>query len=155
MKTLRNNRRAFANQLFIGVLVTICFGGSVGLGTVWMRHQISITAKTNRLLEASLAELERSLLEKEAAVETEQNYDRLRQRNEEWQLGLVRMSDPQVAVLPVAGDPVHAMAVRANQELFTDVGGSAPPARAERTARDIPARGSGPIRVTFQAASGR
>lgn len=146
MRTLRNNRRAFANQLFIGVLVTICFGGSVGLGTVWMRHQVSVTAKVNRMLEANLAELERHILEKDAAIETEQNYDRLRRRNEEWRLGLVLMSDPQVAVLPVSGDPVRAMAARANQELFTDVADNPARSASERAAR-VPAR------VTFQVAS--
>lgn len=146
MKTLRNNRRAFANQLFIGVLVTLCFGGSVGLGTVWMRHQISVTAKVNRGLEATLAEIERHILEADAAIETEQNYDGLRRRNDDWRLGLVLMSDPQVAVLPVGGDPVRAMAARANQELFTDVGERAAAAGGR-------APGHAPLRVTFQVAS--
>lgn len=143
MKTLRNNRRAFANQLFIGVLVTLCCGGSVGLGTVWMRHQISVTARVNRGLEANLAEIERHSLEADAAIETEQNYDRLRRRNEDWRLGLAPMSDAQVAVLPVGGDPVRAMAARANQELFTDVA-----VRGTRAAET-------PVRVTFQVASRR
>ncbi len=124
---MKNNARAFVNQFFIGLLVTLCFGGSVGLGTVWIRHQISITANTNRVLVADIAELDRHLAEKSALVETEQRPDNLRRRNLEFRLGLVPMSDSQVAVVPVADDPVRQMAMKANLRLFGEFPDQAAP----------------------------
>jgi len=50
---MRTNNHAFINQFFLCTLFTICFSGSIGLGTVWMRHQISLTANANKVLEAA------------------------------------------------------------------------------------------------------
>lgn len=149
---MKNSSRAFANQLFIGLLVTLCFGGSVGLGTVYMRHQISMTANANRALAARLAELRRHIDATEAQVETEQNYEALRMRNQQWRIGLVPMSDPQVTVVPVAEDPVRLMAIRANQGLFDESSTGV----YFLPDRPVPKpRQEAPPRVTFQVARGR
>jgi hypothetical protein len=122
---MKKDPSAFANQLLLGVLVTFCTGGSIGLATVWMRHQISVTAKANRDLGQELARLERLYDEKKTTIETEQAPDRLRELNAALRLGLVPMSD--IPVLQVGEDVVERMARRANRDLFTDTAVRAEP----------------------------
>jgi hypothetical protein len=122
---MKRNPSAFANQLLLCVLVTVCTGGSIGLGTVWMRHQISVTAKLNRDLGAEIARLERLLDEQKTIIETEQAPDRLRALNTTLRLGLVPMSE--IPVLHVPDNVVERMARRANRELFTDTAERAVP----------------------------
>jgi len=86
---MRTSNHAFVNQFFIYTLCTLCFSGSLGLGVVWMRHQISLTANVNKVLESRLAELHRHLDETATAIEIEQDPARLKQRNLSMHLGLV------------------------------------------------------------------
>jgi hypothetical protein len=109
---------AFANQLLVCLLVTFCFGGSIGLATVWMRHQISATAKANRALQASLAEVKRRIDATASIIEMEQSFDVLTRRNSEWRLGLVPATDAQV--VRVTDDPVMRLARRRDRDLFSD-----------------------------------
>lgn len=111
---------AFVNQLLVYLLVTICFGGSIGLGTVWMRHQISVTANHNRVIETTIAAIERRLAETTTAVESEQTSDVLRRRNTEWHLGLAPASEMQVVSVTV--DPGQHLSDRRNHELLTKDG---------------------------------
>jgi hypothetical protein len=115
---MKNNSHAFVNQLLVCLLVTICCGGSLGVGLVWIRHQISVTANANRSMTARIREVERQIMETKTRVESAQSPDALRRLNAEFQLGLVPKSDGQV--LHVAGDSVHRLMTRANRELFTD-----------------------------------
>jgi hypothetical protein len=117
---MKNNSHAFVNQLLVCMLVTICFGGSVGVGIVWMRHQISLTANNNRALAARLREVERHISEAKTLVESAQSPVALRRLNTEFNLGLAPKSDGQL--LHVAGDPVHRLMARANSEIFTEAG---------------------------------
>ena len=52
--------------------VTFGIGGTIGLGTVWMRHQNAQLARSNRALEARIAEVRRGITETIALVESEQ-----------------------------------------------------------------------------------
>ena len=106
------------NQLLVCLILTFGFGGSIGLGTVWMRHQISVTAKSNRALQASLAEVKRRLDATATVVESEQSYDALTRRNSEWALGLAPATDAQV--VRVTEDPVMRLARRRDRNLFND-----------------------------------
>jgi hypothetical protein len=115
MKT--SDTRAFANQLLVCFLVTVCCSGSVGMGIVWMRHQISVTANINRILAARITEVERNCEATKALVATEQDPDVLRRRNAEWNLGMAPESDRQV--VRVTEDPVQQLVALRNQELFT------------------------------------
>ncbi len=117
---MKNNPSAFVNQLLVCLLVTICVGGSIGLGTVWMRHQISVTARVNRALAAELTRLGRLLDEQKTTIETEQAPDKLRDLNGAMQLGLVPMNE--ITVLHVTENVVERMARRTNRDLFTDAG---------------------------------
>ncbi|MES1166714.1 MAG: hypothetical protein ABUL68_01800 [Pseudomonadota bacterium] len=109
---------AFVNHLLVYTLVMICFSGSVGLGTVWLRHQISLTANRNKTIKARIADAERRLAETKAAVETEQGPDKLKQRNVEWRLGLVVPKEPQV--MRVGQDPGRLLAAKRDREPFSD-----------------------------------
>jgi hypothetical protein len=116
MKT--TDTHAFVNQFLVWLLVTLCIGGSVGLGSVWMRHQISATANANRILEARIADVQRRLDETTTAIEGEQGSDVLRRRNADWRLGLLPATDAQV--VRVTEDPVMRLAQRHNRDLFND-----------------------------------
>jgi hypothetical protein len=113
---MQKNTQAFVNQLLICLLVTMTFGGSIGLGTVWVRHQNSLTAKANRDLAARIAEIERRSDEMTTLIQGEQRPDILRRRNTEMRLGLVPMNE--VDVIHVAENVTDRLVERANRELY-------------------------------------
>lgn len=113
---MKKNSQAFVNQLLVCLLVTIGFGGTVGLGTVWMRHQISVTANDNRKLAAQLGEVERRIEEMTTLLETEKRPEVLRGLNQEFRLSLVRIDE--VPVTAAATNPAR-MAERSNRALGT------------------------------------
>lgn len=112
----KKDTHAFVNQLLIYTLVMICFSGSIGLGTVWLRHQISLTANNTKQLEQRIIEAERHLSELNTQVTAEQSIDVLARRNTEWKLGLVLPKEPQV--VRVAESPERLLAARNNAEVF-------------------------------------
>lgn len=112
----KSDTRAFINQLLVYTLVMICFSGSVGLGAVWMRHQISVTAKEASRLNTQIAETERRIADTTIKVTAEQSPEALDRRNREWRLGLVSPVEPQVTRL--AGSPEERLKLRRNRELF-------------------------------------
>jgi hypothetical protein len=120
---MKKTPTAFANQLLLCVLVTFCTGGSIGLAAVWLRHQVSVTAKSNRDLAAEVARLERLIDEQKTLIETEQAPDKLRGLNASMRLGLVPMSE--LPVLQVTENVIERMARRAGR---TPAGDSARPA---------------------------
>jgi hypothetical protein len=110
--------RAFVNQFMVIALVAICGCSTIGLGTVWMRHQISLAANANKALEASIADLERQIEEADAAISAEQDPAVLTRRNTEWQLGLVPPAETQLRRMPE--DTVMRLASMHNRKLFGD-----------------------------------
>ena len=115
---MKLSNHAFVNQLLVYTLVMICFSGSIGLGTVWMRHQISLTANATKVLDARIAELDRQLNETKTVLEAEQDPAVLKQRNAAWHLGLVQPTADQIVRVP--GDPVMRLAAKHNRGLFND-----------------------------------
>lgn len=98
MKTFGTH--AFVNQVLLGLLVTIGFGGSVGLGTVWMRHQVSVVADNNAALEQEYERVRRQLADTDALVEAAMSSDILRAKNQSMELGLVEMSQARITNVP-------------------------------------------------------
>jgi hypothetical protein len=96
----KSTNHAFVNQMLVGALVMICFSGSLGFSTVWLRHAISLTADRNRQMETKLAEINRHIDETTAAIAAEKSPDALVRRNAEWRLGLVPPREPQVVRVP-------------------------------------------------------
>jgi hypothetical protein len=115
---MKTSNDAFVNQLLVYTLVMICFSGSIGLGTVWMRHQISLSANATKVLDAQIAELDRRLNETKAVLEAEQDPGVLKQRNTGWHLGLAQPNPEQIVRLPE--DPVQRLAAKHNRGLFND-----------------------------------
>lgn len=119
MRTERKaSSRAFVNQFMVYALVAICTSASIGIGTVWMRHQISLAANENKVLEASIADVERRIEETDASISAEQDPAVLNRRNTEWQLGLVPPGETQVR--RISEDPVIRLASMHNRRLFGD-----------------------------------
>jgi len=114
----KSDTHAFVNQLLVYTLVMICLSGSIGLGTVWLRHQISVTANSTRQMEARLAEVERSMAETTIRVAAEETLEVLTQRNAEWKLGLVPPHESQVHRVAMA--PGRRLTALRNRDVFTD-----------------------------------
>jgi hypothetical protein len=110
--------KAFVNQFMVVALVAICGCSTIGLGTVWMRHQISVAANANKALEASISEIERRIEEADAAISAEQDPAVLARRNTEWQLGLIPPAETQLR--RVTQDSVTLLAKMHNRKLFGD-----------------------------------
>jgi hypothetical protein len=108
--------RAFVNQFLVYTLVAICGSTSIGLGMVWIRHQISVAANVNKVLVASIDDLQRRIEETDAAIASEQDPAVLNRRNTEWQLGLVPPGETQIR--HVEEDPVTRLAAMHNRTLF-------------------------------------
>lgn len=92
--------------------------GSIGVGTVWLRHQNSLTAKANSALVARFAEVERRNDEMKTLIQGEMRPDLLRRRNIEMGLGIVPMNE--LRIISVRENITDRMVERANRGLFTD-----------------------------------
>lgn len=112
----KRTSHAFVNEFLVYSLVALCFSGSIGLGTVWMRHQISIVANANKTLDLQIADIERHIEETGTAIATEQDAAVLEKRNIDWHLGYQPASPAQVQ--RVAQDPIEHLAAKLNQDLF-------------------------------------
>jgi hypothetical protein len=108
----------FINQMLVYTLVMICFSGSIGLGTVWMRHQISLTANATKQLDARISAVERHISEATAAAESERDASVLLKRNADWRLGLVAPSQAQIRHVPE--DPVMHLAAKRNRSMYSE-----------------------------------
>jgi hypothetical protein len=118
MKTLTN--RAFVNPFVMGTLLVVCGSGAAGLGSVWMRHQISVTANENRVLENRIVEVGRLSQQMTAWVAEEQDITALLKKNNEWHLGLVPPQEGQVQI--IAQDSVARLTAKRDQGILTDRG---------------------------------
>lgn len=121
---MKKNSQAFVNQLIVCLLVTMTFGGSLGLGIVWVRHQISVTAKANRALLAAISEVNRRSDDIEAQIRSEQRPELLRQLNLEFRLGLAPMNE--VEVVRVTENVTQRMVERATRWSFPEQAGLEP-----------------------------
>jgi len=119
---MKNDTQAFANQLLVTTLVMIALTGSIGMGTVWMRHQISTTANRTKVLQARLTETERLTNSTRADVERAQDPAMLKLLNAQWRLGLVPPDPQRTATLDEM--PVPYLAAKHNRELFGSDGDS-------------------------------
>jgi hypothetical protein len=93
-----NHRRpaSVLNGLFVVTLVMLAYLGAIGFGMVWLRHQISVTANSNRGLEQQMIELQRDVNEVAAEIAYALNPEQLIQKNVIFGLNLVRPHEQQV-----------------------------------------------------------
>jgi hypothetical protein len=108
---------AFVNRLIALTLLLLVFSGSLGLGAVWMRQELSQAANRSRSLEMKMANVERRLDEVNAEVAAAVNPDVLLQQNQFMRLGLV--SPREIQVVRVGESPELRLASKRNREIFS------------------------------------
>ncbi len=114
----KNDRHAFVNQLLVYTLVMICFTGSIGLGTVWLRNQMARTANSIKANEYRTAEIERRIAETTALIAAEQSPDTLIRRNNEWRLGLVA-PDFRTQIVRINENPEDRLRMINNRDILS------------------------------------
>ncbi len=107
---------AFVNHMLVYTLVAISLTGGIGVSSVWMRHEISVTANTNKALEARISQVERLAQQTSTWVAEEQDVTALLRRNAEWHLGMVPPREDQV--VRMSEDPVIHLASKRDRGLF-------------------------------------
>jgi len=107
---------ALVNQILAYSLVAIGASGSIGLGSVWMRHQISLAANASRAIENRIAEVQRHADEIRTAIAQEQDDKVLQRRNQEWNLGLASPRTDQVQAVTL--DPMPRLAAKRDRNLY-------------------------------------
>ncbi len=107
---------AFINQVLVYTLVMLVFSGSIGFGTVWLRHEISLAANRNRALQAQIDDVQRRLDQLIAEVAAAQTPDALIRLDESLRLGLDSPRQEQVEY--VAGDVEQRLAAKRNKGVF-------------------------------------
>lgn len=107
---------ANVNRLIALSLLLLVFSGTLGLGAVWVRQEISQTANRSRALVAKIADVERRLDEVNAQVASAVNPDVLLKQNQAMRLGLGTPKEAQV--VRVDGSPELRLAAKRNREIF-------------------------------------
>ena len=101
-------------------LLLLVFSGSLGLGAVWVRQEISQTANRSRALVAKLNDVNRRLDEVNAEIAAAVNPDVLLKQNAAMRLGLGTPKEAQV--VRVEGSPEIRLAAKRNREIFNLTG---------------------------------
>lgn len=104
------------NRIIALTLLLLVFTGTLGLGAVWMRQEISSTANFNRTLEDRLTGVERRLDEVNAEVAAAVNPDALLRQNKFMNLTLV--APREIQVVRVEGSAELRLAAKRNREVF-------------------------------------
>jgi len=108
---------AVVNRLIALTLLLLVFSGSLGLGAVWVRQEISQTANRSRGLVTRINDVERRLDEVNAEIAAAVNPDALLRQNEAMRLGLAMPREVQV--VRVDGSPELRLAAKHNREIFS------------------------------------
>jgi hypothetical protein len=107
---------AFINQLLVCALGMLVFSGSIGFGTVWLRHEISLAANRNKNLQTHLDEVQRHLDQITAEIAALQTPDALIRLDSSLRLGLDTPRQEQIEY--VTTDPEQRMAARRDSNVF-------------------------------------
>ncbi len=105
------------NRVIFLTLLLLVFSGSIGLGAVWMRQEISQAANESRLLHARLADIERRLDEVNAQVAAAVNPDALLKQNQSMRLALA--APREIQVVRIGESPEMRLAAKRNREVFS------------------------------------
>lgn len=107
---------AFVSQLIALTLLLLVFSGSLGLGAVWVRQEISGSANRSHGIETRIADVERRLDEVNAEVASALNPSELLRQNQAMLLGL--SSPRELQIQRVEGSPELRLASKHNREVF-------------------------------------
>jgi anti-sigma-K factor RskA len=107
---------AFINQLLVYTLVMLVFTGSIGFGTVWLRHEISLAANRDKNLQAHFDEVQRHLDQLTAEIAAVQTPDALIRLDSSLRLGLDTPRQEQIEY--VAANVEQRLAAKRNAGVF-------------------------------------
>lgn len=96
MKRSSRPSSAPVNRLMLATVLLLAFAGTIGLATVWLRHQISEVARANKQVQARTAEVERRIAETNAQIASALNPQVLISQNARLHLGLVSPAEEQI-----------------------------------------------------------
>jgi hypothetical protein len=105
------------NSLFLLTLFMLAYMAAIGFGTVWLRHEISITANTNKVLEAEIADAQRRLDETTAEVAFAESPEQLLKQNTALGIHLIRPREDQV--IRASDDVERRLAAQRFGQLFS------------------------------------
>ena len=107
------------NRILLFSFLLLVYAGAIGFGTVWLRHQIGVSANENKVIQHRIVEIERSLSEVDAELAVSLSPEFLIFRNQELNLRLARPSESQIVRI---GDDVDILlATKRNQGLLSSV----------------------------------
>jgi len=107
---------AFVNQLLVYTLVMLAFTGSIGFGTVWLRHEISLAANRDKNLQSHLDEVQRHLDQLTAEIAAVQTPDALIRLDSSLRLGLDTPRQEQIEY--VTANVEQRLAAKRNAGVF-------------------------------------
>jgi len=90
------------NRLLLATLLLLAFAGSIGVATVWLRHEVSAVAQATKLTQVRLADIQRRTAETNAQIAASLNPEQLLLKNNALRLGLTRPHDSQIREAPDA-----------------------------------------------------
>lgn len=105
------------NRVILLTLGLLLFTGSLGLGAVWMRQEISQAANESRAIHVQITDLERRLDEVNAQVAAAVNPDMLLKKNQSMNLGLG--TPREIQVQRVGESPELRLAAKRNRDVFS------------------------------------
>lgn len=114
------------NRIILLTLALLVFSGSLGLGAVWMRQEISQAANQSRTLHVKIEDIERRLDEVNAQVAAAVNPDTLLRQNQAMRLALAAPRETQV--VRVGESAELRLAAKRNREVFSVATASFAPA---------------------------
>lgn len=104
MKRTPKSTASPVNRLFVATILLLAFAGSIGLGFVWLRHQISEVADANNRMQQRLVEVQRRTAETNAEIAAALNPEVLLGQNSTLRLGLEMPREHQIVSV---ADPVE------------------------------------------------
>jgi len=107
---------SLVNRVIAMTLALLVLSGTLGLGAVWMRQEISQTANRSRAFEGRITDVERRLDEVNAQVAAALNPDSLLRQNQFMNLALSTPREVQVVRVPESAE--LRLATKRNREVF-------------------------------------
>jgi len=104
------------NRLIALTLLLLVFSGTLGLGAVWMRGEISRTANHSRALQGQITDVERRLDEVNAQVASAVNPDALLRQARFMNLALASPRELQVVRVPESAE--LRLVAKRNRDVF-------------------------------------
>lgn len=130
---MKRNARSSAlpyHRLLFATLALLALAGTIGVATVWLRHQISEVARSNKEIQARTAEVERRIAETNAQIAAALDPGVLRQLNVNLKLGLASPVEAQINRIDV-DLPTLLAENRASASVFRRITVAAPAPTSE------------------------